>query len=158
MIEKFDICTFGSITLDLFLESNEIDADGDFFKIAVGDKIKLNGVHKFVGGGAANCGVGFNKLGLKSAIFGVLGDDEEAKFIEKELAKNGVFTDYLIREKNGSSSFSVILTAKDGRRTVFHHRNTNIGFGAKTLHNAPFTRAIYIGHLYHENESLFASI
>ncbi len=158
MTQEFDVCTFGSVTLDLFLEGDEIDTQGDFFSFSVGDKIKLRSVNKFVGGGAANCGAGFAKLGLKTAIFGVIADDDEGKFIEKTLAKSNICTDYLTREKGGSSSFSVILNAKDGRRTVFHHRSTDKGFGAQALKNAPQTRAIYVGHLYHEGESLFDEI
>ncbi|MDH3324349.1 MAG: carbohydrate kinase family protein [Candidatus Peregrinibacteria bacterium] len=156
--QKFDICTFGSITLDLFLEANEITSKGEYIMLPIGDKIKLDGVHKFVGGGAANCGVGFVKLGLSTAAFGVIGDDEEAVFIAKDLKKNGLNTDFLIREKNESSSFSIILTGKNGRRTVFHHRSTNQDFGADSLKKAMGSRAIYIGHLYHGAEDLLFAI
>jgi len=158
MTKKFDVGSFGSITIDLFLDSDEIDAKNGFFRLPVGDKIKLDSVKKFVGGGAANTSVGFSKMGLRSTIFGVVGGDDDANFIEKTLRKNKVCVDSMIREKDGGSSFSVILTARDGKRIVFHHRNTNRNFGKNTLFDAPPCRAIYIGHLYQSSENLLDAV
>jgi len=145
---KFDICTFGSITLDLFIESDEVSVVDQKFVFPVGDKIGIDKMHKFVGGGAANSAVGFRKTGLETAIFGILGNDFEAKFIEKKLKEEKIETKFLVKTANADSSFSVVLMANDGRRTIFHHRSTQRDFGEDLLPQVPETRAIYISHLY----------
>ncbi len=155
---KFDICTFGSITLDLFIESDEISVFDQKFIFPVGDKIGIDKMHKFIGGGAANSVVGFRKAGLNAAIFGILGNDFEAKFIETKLKKEKVETKFLTKTKNSDSSFSVVLMAKDGRRTIFHHRSTSQDFGADILENIPQTRAIYVSHLYDKKQEFLKKL
>jgi len=158
MEKKFDILTFGSITLDLFLCPREIGTHRNFFHFPIGDKIRVAKILKFAGGGAANSAVGFSKLNLRTAIFGVLGDDDDSHFIEKILREKKIETKFLLREKNSSSSFSAILLAPSGGRTVFHHRNIAVHFSEKNLRDAPPTRAIYVGHLYDESEKMLFEI
>ena len=155
MTEKFDILTFGSLTLDTIIDMPENDqvelieggADGAL-KIPLGEKIAINQAASFCGGGSANPAVGFAKMGLKTAAFGVLGDQSNQAFLLSELRKNQVNTDYLTIAKGQESSFSVILHSWDGRRTVFHKRTSCQLFGQNLLDKTPDTKALYIGHLY----------
>jgi sugar/nucleoside kinase (ribokinase family) len=155
---KFDICTFGSITLDLFIESDEVLVSDEKFVFPVGDKIGIDKMHKFIGGGAANSAVGFSKTGLKTAIFGILGNDFEAKFIEKKLKEENIDTKFISKVENSDSSFSVVLMAKDGRRTIFHHRSTKQDFGKGILKNISETKAIYISHLYDAKQEFLKNL
>ena len=153
-----DVCTIGSITLDFFIEPFDIGLQNDYFHFPVGDKIRIKKIHKFIGGGAANTATGFSKLNLKTAIFGVVGNDHDNDFIIRTLQKNNINTKFLICEKDESSSTSFILLTPNGGRTVFHHRNTNTHFGPKILDTIPPCRAIYIGHLYDESQKLFSKL
>ncbi len=155
---KFDICTFGSITLDLFIESDEVSVIDQKFVFPVGDKIGIDKMHKFIGGGAANSAVGFRRTGLETAVFGILGTDFEAKFIEKKLEEEKIETKFLSKTKNTDSSFSVVLMSEDGRRTIFHHRSTQRDFGVEILKKIPETRAVYISHLYDQTQSFLKSL
>ncbi|MCF7831021.1 carbohydrate kinase family protein [Candidatus Gracilibacteria bacterium] len=161
---KYDILTFGSITLDVFLTPDfsnvKIQKKGyrDWFSFPVGEKIKIQEVRKFCGGGSANTSVGFAKLGLKSAIFGIIGDDEEGHLIRKKLKKNKVDTSFLIEEKNGVSASSIILNDPQGRRTVFHDRRNKKNFSRNTLKKSPSSKAIYISHLYDNSQDLLFEI
>lgn len=153
--ENFDMLTFGSVTLDLMIEIpetspvkiNEKNHD-HFLEIPLGDKIRFDNSVTLCGGGAANSGVGFAKMGLKTALFGVLGDQSNRGFLISELERQGVCTDFITFAKDQTSSFSVILNAPNGERTVFHHRTLCEDFNHHTLLKAPNTRAIYVGHLY----------
>ena len=163
--ETFDVLTFGSITLDLMIQIpedspvNTIERDhNNFLEIPLGDKIKFNNSETLCGGGAANSGVGFAKMNLNTALFGVLGDQSNRGFIISELKRQGVNTDYITFAKDKTSSFSVILNAPNGERTVFHHRTLSENFNYHTLLSAPKTRAIYVGHLYDGADQLLAHI
>jgi 2-dehydro-3-deoxygluconokinase len=160
-----DICTFGSITVDIFLHPPELseirwsntDGDKSFLALPAEEKIQIQHVIRSVGGGAANTAVGFGKMGLLPAVFGTIGRDENAEFIKKVLKKNGIDTQHIHEEKE-SSSFSVILTSYSGKRTVLHHRAMEHNFDIKTLEKTPKSRALYIGHLYDREEELLFGV
>jgi len=154
---QFDVLCFGSLTVDIFLHPSEMKIQEDCMAFCVGDKINLKQVHKFCGGGAANTSIGFSKLGLRSAAIGVIGSDAEGIFIRQELQKNNVEDRFVIQEEDESSGFSVIMMCEDGRRTVFHHKNSNPDLD-KTLETSLCAKAIYIGHLAEEAESLLEQI
>jgi ribokinase len=164
-MQKFDILTFGSITLDILIQIPDkgvvtIDDNPEFphLNIPLGDKIKFDNSESLCGGGAANSAVGFAKLGLNTGIFGVMGDKSNRGFLISELQKNNVNTDYITFADNSASSFSVILNTWSGERTVFHHRTMCENFNKETLLKAPDSRAIYIGHLYHGPDEMLMAI
>ncbi len=153
MSASFDVLTFGSITLDIFIplkKSMPIKIEREdisYLKIPLGEKIQVQSSLIQCGGGAANSAVGFSKLGFKTATFGVLGDQSYQKFILETLSDFNIETKYLTVAKNQSSSFSVILNSWDGKRTVMHHRTVCDMFKGEVLLNAPKTKSIYVGHL-----------
>ncbi|MCF7905829.1 carbohydrate kinase family protein [Candidatus Gracilibacteria bacterium] len=161
---KYDILTFGSVTLDIFLLPEKADVhieqtkDGDTFLFPVGAKIPVGEVLRAPGGGAANTAVGFSKMGLSTALFGVLGDDEEAHLIQKKLKTLGIDTSNIVCQKDAHSSFSIILMAPDGRRTVFHSRQANVHFRPHSLRSAPLAKAVYVSHLYGDSQDLLFGI
>jgi len=162
--KEYDILTFGSITLDIFLLPEDKDVQilergkVDFFCFPIGEKIKVGEVIRAPGGGAANTSIGFAKMGLKTAIFGALGDDEEAHLIKKKLQKFKIDTSFLTRERDAYSNLSIIFMAPDGKRTVFHSRQTNTKVCPHSLRNVPRTKAIYVSHLYGAAEKLLFEI
>ena len=165
MMKNFDVCTFGSVTVDLFLRPKEMaeiklldtDRERSFFLLPAGEKIQIKNSIRSVGGGSANSSVGFTKLGLSAATFGVVGTDEHALFIRQNLEYAGVDTNFLTTKK-GSSSFSAILTAFTGHRTVLHQRSTSQDFGSGILEKAPNAKALYIGHIYDESQKMLFEI
>lgn len=158
---KFDVLAMGSLTLDTFVEPHEMliqhEQEEDLMCFEVGQKIAMRTVAKHVGGAAANTGVGFANLGLRTVAVGTIGDDAAGEFIVHRLQKMGVGTEFITQRRATPSSASVIFMTPDGRRTVFHER------AAHSMPRAPRkmldqTRALYCGHLAHEEEKLFASI
>jgi len=115
--------------------------------VPLGEKIQARHSLVQAGGGAANTAVGFAKLGLKTSVFGVIGDQSYQGFIYDQLHEHNINTDYLTVAKNQSSSFSIILNSWEGERTVLHRRTVCENFNENTLLNAPCTKALYFGHL-----------
>lgn len=157
---QFDVLSFGSLTLDIFIplsEDGPVQLDTPegsperWLKVPLGEKIQAKHSLVQAGGGAANTAVGFAKLGLKPAVFGVVGDQSYKGFILDELNEHNIVTDYLTFAKNQTSSFSIILNSWEGERTVLHRRTVCDCFNETTLLEAPSTRALYFGHLCASN-------
>lgn len=159
MEPKFDVLCFGSVTLDIFIspDEKEVAIRDNAFVIPLGDKIKAEHVFQSCGGSAANTGIGFAKMGFHTGAVGFVGDDEAAHYITSVLKKNNVDIHYLEKSKHEFSSFSVILNAKNGHRTVIHHRNSQEDFDPRHLLNSN-SKALYIGHLYGKSEDMLDAI
>ena len=122
--KKFDLISIGDSTIDTFIKihdaSIECDIHHEDCKICVkyGDKIPVDSIAHGVAGNAANVAVGCAKLGLKTAIYTNLGDDDQGKTIKLALEKENVAPDYIKINKDKSSNLSVVLTFQ-GERTIF---------------------------------------
>jgi sulfofructose kinase len=71
------------------------------------------------GGPVPTAMVTLAKLGAKVAYVGKIGDDAEGRFVKAELEKEGVNTDYLIKDKESKTAKAFIWVDKNtGKRTV----------------------------------------
>lgn len=124
MENRLDIITIGDSTIDTFIKISdatiECDLNHEECKICIsyGDKIPVDAIGHEVAGNAANVAVGCATLGLKTAIYTNLGDDQAGKSIKKALETSGVSTDYVKTHQNKESNLSVVLTFH-GERTIF---------------------------------------
>lgn len=161
---KFDILTFGSITLDILLrlQAGQSITLSEFqneasMTLPLGDKIPVEDALMLCGGCASNSATGFTKLGFSTAAVGVIGDDLNSHFVLDILKQQHINTDYLITESGQSCSLSVILSDWTGGRTVLHKRLKSEHFTAAIIDGLPESQAFYIGHLQHNaNEILHA--
>lgn len=128
--KKFDIISIGDTTLDVFLELDEGNAkvvcqnkDEDcVIQLAWADKIPVKKVTKvYAVGNAANVAVGCARLGLKSGLYTILGEDSTGKQCFEQLKLEGVYKDYIIWDKKRGTNYSAVINYK-GERTilVFH--------------------------------------
>lgn len=154
----YDVLTFGSITLDIFITPQEAVEVGNDFVVPIGEKILLRDIFKSVGGSSANASVGFVKLGLRTGTFGFIGEDRGGTSIRTILAEEGLETRYITVSDKSESSMSVILNAQDGRRSVFNYKNPMEDFDPEHLWESPQTRAIYVGHLTGKSEDFLLAI
>ncbi|MCL5432806.1 MAG: carbohydrate kinase family protein [Patescibacteria group bacterium] len=120
-MNKYDLVAIGDAVIDIFLTIDEKNGRVNFkdselcFKY--GTKIPVESAKFFLGGNACNVSVGLSRLGLKTAIFSEIGDDDFSDMIVKGLKTENVSEEY-IKRKNGISSFSVGINYK-GERTLF---------------------------------------
>lgn len=124
MSSTVDIITIGDSTIDTFIKIHDATIECDINKqdckicISYGDKIAVDSIAHTVAGNAANVAAGCSMLGLKTATYTNIGDDEQSHTIKKTLEAKGVSGEYIKVNEGKESNLSVILTFQ-GERTVF---------------------------------------
>jgi sugar/nucleoside kinase (ribokinase family) len=124
---EIDLLTIGDAAIDLYMkvEGREISqdkSDQEHPKICFyhGSKIPVRTVESNIAGNAVNVAIGANKLGLRTAIYSEMGDDEEALRVEKDLGREGIITEYLHRNKGSQTGIHPVIVY-GGERTIFSH-------------------------------------
>lgn len=124
----FDVISIGSSLVDIFIHSPQFKvkdiADGKSFTVE-GDKVDMERMEVFSGGGGTNTAVGFSRLGFKAGLLSETGKDNFAHIITSELRKEGVDPGLLITERYEETGGSVMLVAKDGSRTALIYRGAS---------------------------------
>jgi sugar/nucleoside kinase (ribokinase family) len=148
--------SIGGATFDLFIKTGasvirEYE-DGKMFSLPLGGKIRISDVVSTGGGGANNTAVGLARLGCAAAFSGVIGEDQWGEAIQANFKKENVSMEYLVVIEHEPSSFSVILIAESGERTILTHKSMDRHF-----HDVTFDRdaaraadAIYLNHIHHD--------
>jgi len=128
---KFDVVTFGSAFVDVYLSSDEFKivksgkvATGTALCEVYGGKIAVDKMVMTTGGGATNTAVGFERLGLQTGCVCCVGKDDWGLFVRKELKKEGVSLLYVQQVKE-HTSYSTILVSKDGGRSALVYRGAS---------------------------------
>ncbi len=83
-----------------------------------GDKIIVDEIVTTIGGNSANVAVGASRLGLKSALYTQVGDDEIGKSIVEELKREDVNPAYVLTDKGKRSNYTTAISFQ-GERTLF---------------------------------------
>lgn len=115
---RFDVVGLGQCCIDFISivsslpERNEKAETGPFMT--------------FGGGPAATAMVTLSRLGMKTALVGVTGDDHSSRFIREEMIKEGVDISYLVERKDHTSQAAFIAVDKDtAERTIFWNRGSS---------------------------------
>lgn len=120
---KFDIVTFGSAVLDIFVDTDTAEK-GKFIAYPVGSKILIKDLKFDVGGGGTNTAVAFSRLGFKTGYIGKIGDDDAGREILAMLKKEKI--SFLGKiEKKEESGCSIILDSKENNRTILTYKGVN---------------------------------
>ncbi|HLE49001.1 MAG TPA: carbohydrate kinase family protein [Patescibacteria group bacterium] len=127
-MNNLDLLSIGDSSLDAFIfptESESLCQLNDkecYICFSYGDKIPVKDLEFSVGGNAANNSVGSSRLGVKSAAVLTLGGDEIGNQIVEALAKDGVDTTYVSRQKGKRSNYSLAINYS-GERTIFTYKD-----------------------------------
>lgn len=146
----FDLITIGTISADLYFDATDLTRENDRLALAIGGKYRSDEFHMTVGGGGANVAIGARKLGLKTGVIGLVGNNVFRKGILQRLDSAKVNTNYLLFSQTGAS-VSTILLQPSGERTVIAYQSSHEHV-IEELHSAkhiPKTRAVYFGNLSH---------
>ncbi len=130
----FDVVTFGSATVDIFVESDSahvinirgVEGQLELYCLKYGEKIEIDHSAFEVGGGAINTAACFAKLGLKTAAAVKVGEDVDRKEAKKRLKNYGIDGSFIMEAEGERTGFSIILTSFEGDRTVLAHRGANV--------------------------------
>jgi sugar/nucleoside kinase (ribokinase family) len=119
----FDIISVGDATLDIFIRVAEasllcsVDKSSCQLCFNFADKIPIERLDRDVAGNAANNAVGSARLGMKTALYSIVGDDETGRSVIQRLKKEKVSTKFIVVDKKHASNYSVVLNYK-GERTI----------------------------------------
>ncbi|MEX1112093.1 MAG: carbohydrate kinase family protein [Candidatus Andersenbacteria bacterium] len=124
----YDVIAIGDTTQDIFLKmhdaSLQCDLDGenckicfDFAdKIAVEQKTDIPAV-----GNAANHAIGISRMGLKSALYTVVGDDDQGHKSKEVIETNGVDPAYIVLDEKRGTNLSIVINYKSERTILVYH-------------------------------------
>lgn len=123
----YDIISIGDTSLDTFLKIDRasllcsLDKETCWFCLNYAEKIPVEELHFSPGGNACNNAVGSARLGLRAALYTVLGDDDSGRRIIDHIKEEGVSDAYLQVEKNNPTNYSTVLTYKTERTILVYH-------------------------------------
>jgi ribokinase len=132
----YNVITIGSAMRDVFMRSKQIRimkdssfSTGEASCFALGSKIDIDEILFETGGGATNTAVGFERQGLQSAIVGRIGhDDGRGREVLRELAREGVNTSLVVKDRHNMTAYSVLLLTPSGERTGLIYRGASAQF------------------------------
>ncbi|WP_458206785.1 carbohydrate kinase family protein [Haladaptatus sp. NG-SE-30] len=105
----FDAVTVGSALVDhVYSLSNLPEPDGGAF---------VHGESRSAGGVAANVATALTRLGRETGVVARVGDDEDGKFVTRDLRERGIDT-ARVRRGDEDSSYCLILRDPDGERMI----------------------------------------
>jgi len=155
----YQLVCVGDTTLDTFLKvrdatirRNPKTKDCELcFKH--GEKISVDELRQNPGGNSANVAVGAAALGVKTALYAVIGDDDIGKKIKRMINERGINTKYLSMNKGRSSNYSTIINFK-GERTIFEMKYpARLSF--KTF---PKTKWVYLSSIKQNPKTVYGCL
>lgn len=124
----FDIITIGDTTTDIFLSVDEktslckLDRKKTELKLKYASKIPVKELHRVIGAGnASNHVFGATKLGLKTAIYTILGADDAGDATLNKMQKAKISTDYIAIDKKNGTNMSVVINYGGDRTIMSYH-------------------------------------
>lgn len=143
-----DLISIGNINADLFFDAGTLTTHEHRYSLAIGGKYPVKKFEMHVGGGGANVAIGCRKLGLRTAVVGVVGNHIFRKGILQRLHQAKVSTKLLMFNQT-DIRVSTILLAPNGERTIIHHEtpHKHLAEEKHTIKSIVKTRGIYFGNL-----------
>lgn len=125
----FDLISIGDSVIDTFLKLHDAEVrcsiNREDCKICIeyGDKIPLEGPPiSMVAGNAANNSVGGARLGLKTAIYVNVGEDEGGERTIRKLKEEKVDTRYVVVNKGMQNNYHTVLNFQGERTILIYHQ------------------------------------
>lgn len=125
---KYDVVTIGDAFEDVFIlpedlivKQDRTFTSGKGVSFELGEKIPLSEVDYDIGGSACNTAVGFSRLGFKTSIISIIGEDTPAEKILSRLDDEEVITKNILVDRKMKTNFSVIFRMDAGRTIFIYH-------------------------------------
>jgi sugar/nucleoside kinase (ribokinase family) len=127
-MNTYDLIAIGDVVIDDFIRLKDAEATCDLdqenckLSLRFGDKVpyEFNQVLYAVGNGA-NAAVSATRLGINSALSGVVGNDERGKMCIEELTKNNIGLDYIETDAMLPTNYHYVLWYGPERTILVKH-------------------------------------
>ncbi|MDO8336031.1 MAG: carbohydrate kinase family protein [Candidatus Saccharibacteria bacterium] len=125
------ILCIGKSTQDVFLLSEKNFAahgrgSDKYEQLPLGNKLELDDVVFSTGGNVTNAAVTFARQNLHSKYVWAIGTDLASETILKSLDDEGVETSGVVQDEKYRASYSTILLANNGERTILNYHGTKL--------------------------------
>lgn len=125
------IITVGKATQDVFMLSSKAFEPQEhkgvmYEQLPLGKKLDLDNIVFATGGNATNTAVTFARQGLNCKYIWAVGTDLASQTILQDLDKEGVDTSGVIEDEDYRASYSAILLADSGERTILNYHGTKL--------------------------------
>jgi len=144
----YDLISIGNISIDLFFQGESLTHTGNRFNLALGGKYLVDHFYEALGGGGANVAIGATIHGLKSAIIGVIGNNQFRPLILEHLKDHDVSSEFC-SYKDGYQKISSILLSPSGERTIINYEtpHEHIFENTRDLLHLKNAKMIYMSNL-----------
>jgi sugar/nucleoside kinase (ribokinase family) len=115
MTKDFDCVLCGSCVADLLVRPVPLEAPIGGGKLLLTQPIEIT-----TGGIVSNSGIAMARLGMKTAAFTYVGNDDWAVLIRRRLEKEGVDCSRLATHPTGATSTTAVLIDPSGERSFAH--------------------------------------
>ena len=125
------IIAIGKASQDVYLTSSKefqpyMHKGVLYEQLPLGKKIHVDDIFVSTGGNATNAAVTFARQGLKSTYVWTLGTDMASHTVLQALDEDGVDTTGVVQSERYRTSYSTILLAPTGERTVLNYAGTPV--------------------------------
>ncbi|OIP80633.1 MAG: hypothetical protein COT39_04160 [Parcubacteria group bacterium CG08_land_8_20_14_0_20_48_21] len=123
----FDLITVGDATLDTFVRLPQkhtvvsVDQEARMLNLPFGEKIPVDHFSQSAGGNAVNVATATAKLGMKTAIFTVLGSGLSGKVVHDDLIRANVAESYIVHDRKTRTNNSILLNYRGERTVLSYH-------------------------------------
>jgi sugar/nucleoside kinase (ribokinase family) len=122
----FDLISIGDCVLDTFIPLTDAEIETKHNKrsliLRYGEKVPVGPSTVMVAGNAANDAVGASRLGMKTAIYTNVGNDQDAGKVRDKLKVEKVDTRYVVFNKEFPSNHNIVLDYKGERTVLIYHQ------------------------------------
>lgn len=95
-----------------------------------GELVLCQQMKPYIGGCAANTGIGLQKLGVPTAIEGKVGRDGFGVFVSETLQSHDLDVRGVAIDESASTSATMVMVGADGERSFIHYLGANATFSA----------------------------
>jgi sugar/nucleoside kinase (ribokinase family) len=126
-MKGYDIIAIGDVSSNTFISSAGFhvechhgrEAEDCTLCMKFGTKLGVDKLTRTFGGNSGNLAVGMGRLGLKTAIYCIVGDDTRGHDYKAHYKKNKVSTEYV--KMHGDTNTSIILNVGPERTILVYH-------------------------------------
>lgn len=124
----YDIISIGDSTIDHLAQVEDatvnctIDKDHCLLCFHYADKIPVSRLNQEVAGNAANNAAGSARLGLKTSLWTIVGDDDGGNMIYQKMLDEKVSCEWIEILEGGETNYSIVINF-EGERTILIYHN-----------------------------------